>query len=155
MACGLREMVQLEYLCARIAQVQQLGQWLSAEGIPIVQPIGGHAVYIDARRFLPHVPQSHFPAQRLAAEFYLEGGVRTMERGTVSAGRDPRTGEHRYPALELVRLTIPRRVYSTAHLEWVVQSIRAVWERRESIGGLRMVYEPPQLRFFTARFEPL
>jgi len=155
MACGLREMVQLEYLCARIAQVQQLGQWLSAEGIPIVQPIGGHAVYIDARRFLPHVPQPQFPAQRLAAEIYLEGGVRTMERGTVSAGRDPQTGEHRYPALELVRLTIPRRVYSTAHLEWVAQTVCAVWKRRDSIRGLRMVYEPPQLRFFTARFEPV
>ncbi len=155
MAQGLREMLSLDYLRSRIEQVRQLGEALLAEGIPIVVPIGGHAVYVDAKRFLPHIPQAEFPAQRLAAELYLESGVRSMERGTVSAGRDPRTGHHRYPTLELVRLTLPRRVYTSAHIATVVEGLRAVWKRRKAIRGLRMIYEPPVLRFFTARFEPL
>ncbi len=155
MAYGLREMLSLDYLRSRIEQVRQLGEALHAEGIPIVLPIGGHAVYVDARRFFPHIPQDEFPAQRLAAELYLESGVRSMERGTVSAGRDPRTGRHRYPRLELVRLTLPRRVYTSAHMASVVEGLRAVWQRRHSVRGLRMVYEPPVLRFFTARFQPL
>ncbi len=155
MACGLQEMLSLDYLRSRIEQVQQFGAALQAEGIPIVLPVGGHAVYVDARRFLPHIPQDYFPAQSLAAELYRESGVRSMERGTVSAGRDPRTGQHRYPKLELVRLTLPRRVYTSAHLEAVVEGLRAIYKRRDTIRGLRMVYEPPVLRFFTARFEPL
>lgn len=155
MAHGLREMLSLEYLRSRLEQVRQLGEALHAEGIPIVLPIGGHAVYVDARRFFPHIPQDEFPAQRLAAELYSESGVRSMERGTVSAGRDPRTGRHRYPRLELVRLTVPRRVYTTAHMAAVVEGLQAVWQRRESVRGLCMVYEPPALRFFTARFQPL
>lgn len=155
MAQGLREMLSLDYLRSRIEQVQSLGNALLAEGIPIVVPIGGHAVYVDARRFLPHIPQDHFPAQCLAAALYTESGVRAMERGTVSAGRDPHTGKHRYPKLELVRLTIPRRVYTSAHMEAVVEGLRTVWHHRHQLRGLRMVYEPPVLRFFTARFEPL
>ncbi|GBD07018.1 Tyrosine phenol-lyase [bacterium HR21] len=155
MAQGLREMLALEYLRSRIEQVQQFGAALQAAGIPIVVPIGGHAVYVDAARVFPHIPQDCFPAQCLAAELYRESGVRSMERGTVSAGRDPRTGRHRYPKLELVRLTLPRRVYTSAHLEAVVEGLQAVLRRRDTVRGLRMVYEPPVLRFFTARFEPL
>lgn len=155
MAVGLHEMTDEAYLEARISQTHYLAQLLLDEGIPIVLPPGGHAVYLDAKRFLPHLPQDQFPAQRLAAEIYVEGGVRTMERGIVSAGRDKKTGKHKYPKLELVRITIPRRVYSNAHMEVTAEAIRRVWERRESIGGLEMVFEPPTLRFFTARFRPL
>lgn len=155
MAVGLREMVQDSYIRSRVEQTQRLGSALQDAGIPLVVPIGGHAVYLDARRFLPHLEQKVFPAQRLAAEIYVESGVRTMERGTVSAGRNPRTGDHRYPKLELVRITLPRRVYTASHMNVVVEGILRVWERRERIPGLRMVYEPPTLRFFTARFESL
>lgn len=155
MAVGMREMVDDAYIESRVEQVQRFGQALLEAGIPIVEPVGGHAVFIDAKRFLPHLSQDVFPAQALAAEIYLEGGVRSMERGVVSAGRDPKTGKHRYPKLELVRLTIPRRVYTDSHLAYVVDVCRGVYERRDSIRGLEMVYEPPQLRFFQARFQPL
>jgi len=155
LARGLREMVDEDHIRARVEQTQYLGQRLQEAGIPIVVPVGGHAVYLDARRFFPHLPQSQFPAQRLAAEIFVESGVRTMERGTVSAGRDPETGDHRYPKLELVRITIPRRVYSRSHMDQVVEGILGVWNRRDQVPGLRMVYEPPTLRFFTARFESL
>jgi tyrosine phenol-lyase len=120
-----------------------------------VKPIGGHAVYLDARGFLPHIPQDEFPAQRLAAELYVESGVRAMERGIVSAGRDPATGDHRRPKLELVRLALPRRVYTQAHMDVTAETAWAVYARRNEIRGLRMVYEPKYLRFFQARFEPL
>ena len=120
--------------------------------VPIVEPIGGHAVFLDARRFLPHLDQEQFPAQALAAALYVDSGVRAMERGIVSAGRDPQTGEHRHPKLELVRLTIPRRVYSDRHMDVVAYSVNELYANREQIQGLRMVYEPPTLRFFTARF---
>ena len=155
MAVGMREMVDDAYIESRVEQVQRFGQALLEAGIPIVEPVGGHAVFIDAKRFLPHLSQDVFPAQALAAEIYLEGGVRSMERGVVSAGRDPKTGKHRYPKLELVRLTIPRRVYTDSHLAYVVDVCRGVYERRDGIRGLEMVYEPPQLRFFQARFQPL
>src|SRR5690606_21661897 len=131
-----------------------LGEKLAAEGVPIVQPIGGHAVFLDAKAFLPHIPQERFPAQALAAEIYVESGVRGMERGIVSAGRNKETGENHRPALELVRLTIPRRVYPNDHFDYVAESVIDVFRRRESISGLRMTYEPPTLRFFSARFEP-
>ena len=124
-------------------------------GIPVVRPIGSHAVFIDARKFLPHIDQDEYPAQALAAELFIEAGIRTMERGNVSAGRDPETGKNRRPALELVRLTIPRRVYTQAHMDVVVESVAEVYARRDKIRGLRMVYEPEYLRFFQARFEPL
>ncbi|MEW8979095.1 MAG: tyrosine phenol-lyase [Symbiobacterium sp.] len=154
-AQGIYEMVDDDYIAHRIYQVRYLGEQLLEAGIPIVRPIGGHAVMLDARAFLPHVPQEQFPAQALAAALYVDSGVRAMERGAVSAGRDPRTGENIYPKLELVRLTIPRRVYTDRHMDVVAYSVKHLWEHRDTIRGLRMVYEPPTLRFFTARFEPI
>ncbi|AKT50177.1 tyrosine phenol-lyase [Arsenicicoccus sp. oral taxon 190] len=154
MAVGLREALDDDYLAHRIGQVRYLGERLVEAGIPVVQPIGGHAVFLDARAFLPHVPQEELPAQSLAAEIFVESGVRAMERGIVSSGRN-KAGEHNMPKLELVRLTIPRRVYTNAHMDVVADAVIAVWRRRESIRGLRFVYEPPTLRFFTSRFEPL
>ncbi|HKI44409.1 MAG TPA: beta-eliminating lyase-related protein, partial [Balneolales bacterium] len=114
-----------------------------------------HAIFLDAKKILEHIPQEKFPAQTLAAEIYIDSGVRTMERGIVSAGRDPKTGEHRHPKLELVRVTIPRRVYTQAHMDVTAESVLAVYENRRKIKGLKMVYEPKQLRFFQARFERL
>ncbi|MBI3944153.1 MAG: tyrosine phenol-lyase [Chloroflexi bacterium] len=154
-AIGIAEGVQDDHMRARIGQVRYLGELLMDWGIPIVQPIGGHAVFLDARRFYPPIPQSEFPAQTLAAELYLDSGIRSMERGVVSAGRDPKTGEHHYPALELTRLTIPRRVYTQAHMDVVAEAVKAVYDNREKTRGLRMVFEPKYLRFFQARFERL
>lgn len=155
MAVGLEEALREEHIAARIGQVHYVAEQLEAEGIPLVRPFGGHAVFLDARRFLPHLPQSQYPAQMLAAQLYLESGVRSMERGAVSAGRDAKTGEEHAPALELVRLTFPRRVYTQAHCDVVVEAVYDLWQRRESIPGLRMTYEPRYLRFFQARFAPL
>jgi tyrosine phenol-lyase len=152
-ARGIREAVDEHHIAWRIAQVRYLGKKLMEAGIPIVVPIGSHAVFIDAKRFLPHIPQDQFPAQTLAAEIYIESGVRTMERGIVSAGRNKKTGDHNYPKLELVRLTIPRRVYTNSHMDVVADAVIRVWKRRDKIKGLRMVYEPENLRFFQARFE--
>ncbi len=154
-AQGMREMVDDAYIAHRIAQVEYLGNRLIEHGIPIVRPIGGHAVFLDARAFLPHLSQDQFPAQTLAAALYVDSGVRAMERGMVSAGRDPQTGDHVRPRLELVRLTIPRRVYTNLHMDVVAESCIELYEQRETIKGLRMVYEPESLRFFQARFEPL
>ena len=154
MAVGLREAVDDHYLAHRIGQVRYLGEMLRDAGVPIVEPIVGHAVFIDAAKFLPHVPQSEFPAQALAAALFVESGVRSMERGTISAGRDS-DGNHRQPKLELVRLTIPRRVYTDRHMEVVADAVIELFRNRAAIGGLRYVYEPPTLRFFTSRFEPL
>ena len=123
--------------------------------IPIVLPIGGHAIFLDARRFYPHLAQDLFPAQTLAAELYLDSGIRSMERGIVSAGRDPETGDHKRPSLELTRLTIPRRVYTQAHMDVVAESVKACFDARDAATGLRMVHEPKYLRFFQARFEPI
>jgi len=128
---------------------------LQDAGVPIVKPIGSHAIFIDAREFLPHVDQDQYPAQALAAEIYKEAGIRTMERGNVSAGRDSETGENRHPKLELVRLTLPRRVYTQAHMDVVAETILDVYERRAEIRGLEMIYEPEYLRFFQARFQPI
>lgn len=155
MAIGIEEALSEDHIRARIGQVEYLGQQLIQAGIPIVLPVGGHAIYLDARRFLPHVPQHEFPAQALAAELYLEGGIRTMERGVVSAGRNSQTGQNNYPKLELVRLTIPRRVYTQAHIDVTAESVISLYERRQTIGGLAMVYEPKYLRFFQARFKPV
>jgi tyrosine phenol-lyase len=154
-AIGLHESVDHEHVKARVGQVAYLGRKLHDAGVPIVVPIGGHGVFIDAAAMLPHVDQDAYPAQALAAEIYLDGGVRAMERGNVSAGRDPATGRNRRPKLELVRLTLPRRVYTQAHMDVTAESVSAVHERREQITGLRMVYEPERLRFFQARFEPI
>ena len=155
MAQGIREAVTEEHQAARIGQVRYLGEKLDAAGIPIVKPIGSHAIYINAKRFLPHVDQDEYPAQTLAAELYIESGIRTMERGNVSAGRDPKTGKNRRPQLELLRLAIPRRVYTQAHMDVVTESVIDVYKRRNEIRGLRIVYEPEYLRFFQARFEPI
>ena len=155
MAQGIREAVTEEHQHARIGQVRYLGRRLEANGVPIVKPIGSHAIFIDVKRFLPNIDQDDYPAQALAAEFFIEAGIRTMERGNVSAGRNPETGENRRPALELVRLTIPRRVYTQAHMDVITESVVDVYKRRDTIRGLRMVYEPEYLRFFQARFEPI
>ena len=155
MARGIVESVQDDHIRARIGQVEYLGHKLMDWGIPIVRPIGGHAVYLDAKQFYPHVPQQEFPAQALAAELYLDSGIRVMERGIVSAGRDPVTGDHRYPRLELVRLTIPRRVYTQAHMDVTAETVAAVFDQRQATRGLKMVFEPRYLRFFQARFERL
>jgi len=155
MARGIEEAVEFDHMRARIGQILYVGERLQALGIPIVLPIGGHAVFLDARRFLPHLPQLEFPAQTLAAELYLESGIRAMERGIVSAGRDKKTGEHYFPQLELVRLTFPRRVYTQAHCDVTIESIQAVHAERARIKGLKMIYEPKYLRFFQARFERL
>ncbi len=155
MAIGIREAVMEDHQAARIGQVRYLGDMLREAGVPIVNPIGSHAIFIDAREFLPHVDQDDYPAQSLAAELYLEAGIRTMERGNVSAGRDPVTGKNRRPKLELVRLTLPRRVYTQAHMDVVAESVVRVFEQRGRIKGLKMVYEPEYLRFFQARFAPL
>ncbi len=155
MAIGLKESIQEEYIEHRIKQVRYLGDRLLEAGVPIVEPIGGHAVFLDARRFCPHLTQEELPAQALAARIYLESGVRTMERGIVSAGRDKNTGKNHAPKLELVRLTIPRRVYTYAHMDIVAESIIDLYKNKESIRGLRFIYEPKMLRFFTARFEEI
>ena len=153
-AVGLYEALDDAYLAHRIGQVRYLGERLLDAGVPIVTPIGGHAVFLDARRFLPHVPQQEFPAQALAAELFVESGVRSMERGIVSAGRKP-DGTNHEPKLELVRLTIPRRVYTDRHMDVVADAVIECHRNAASIRGLRFVYEPPSLRFFTARFEPI
>lgn len=155
MARGIEEAVQESHIQARIGQVEYVADKLKTADIPIVQPTGGHAVFLDAKAFLPHLKQDHFPAQMLAAELYLESGIRTMERGIVSAGRNKDTGEHYYPKLELVRLTFPRRVYTQAHCDVLCESVEEVYINRRKILGLQMVYEPKYLRFFQARFEPL
>ncbi|MBU2598071.1 MAG: tyrosine phenol-lyase [Actinobacteria bacterium] len=154
-ARGIYESVDDDYIAARVRQVEYLGNKIKDSGVPIVTPIGGHAVYLDAKRFLSHISQYEFPAQRLAAEIYVDSGVRSMERGIVSAGRDRKTGDHKYPKLELVRLTIPRRVYTNLHMNVVAESVVEVYSYRDKLKGLRMVYEPAQLRFFTACFELL
>jgi len=154
-ARGIREMVDDDYIASRVRQVEYLGKQLIDAGVPVVVPIGGHAVLLDAKRFVPHIPQDQFPAQALAAALYVDSGVRSMERGIVSAGRDPKTGENRKPKLELVRLTIPRRVYTNLHMDVVAESCIALYEARNKIKGLKMVYEPEMLRFFQARFEEL
>jgi tyrosine phenol-lyase len=154
-AIGLRESVEYDHIRARVGQVQYLGHRLQEFGVPIVVPIGSHGVFLDAKAFLPQLDQDEYPAQALAAELYLESGVRAMERGNVSAGRDPSSGQNRRPRLELVRLTLPRRVYTQAHMDVVAESVAEVHDHRDDVKGLNMVYEPKDLRFFQARFEPL
>lgn len=155
LAVGIEESVQFDHIHARIGQVEYLGHRLIDAGVPIVRPIGGHGVFINASKFLPHIPQSQFPGQALAAALYVDGGVRGMERGAVSAGRDPETGENILPSLELIRLTIPRRVYTQAHMDVTVESVTSLLEDRDKIVGLAFTYEPKHLRFFQARFTPV
>ena len=154
MAIGIGESINDDHIHARVGQVIYLGDKMSEYGVPIVKPIGGHGIFVDAKKFLPHIPQNDFPAQTLAAEVYLDSGVRTMERGIVSAGRKA-NGDNYYPKLELVRFTIPRRVYTQAHMDVIAESTARVFERRHKIKGMKMMYEPKYLRFFQARFERL
>lgn len=151
MARGIYEMVEDDYVASRVSQVEHLGEILLSAGVPIVCPIGGHAVFIDAKNFLPHLSQKDFPAQSLTAAIYIESGVRTMERGIVSGQH----GKDRYDGLELVRLAIPRRVYTNTHLDYAAESIIHLYKNRKNIPGLKMVYEPKVLRFFQARFKPI
>ncbi|MCC6624922.1 MAG: tryptophanase [Deltaproteobacteria bacterium] len=153
-ARGVTEMLDDRYIRARVRQTEALGRRLREAGVPIVMPSGTHAIFIDARRFLPHVDQDAYPAQRLAAELFIETGVRAMERGNVSKGRDPE-GKNYRPALELVRLTLSRRVYSNDHMDAVAAGVIRLFERRHTIQGLTFTYEPAHLRFFQARFAPL
>lgn len=154
MAIGIHESISDDHIRARVGQVIYLGEQMMNYGVPIVKPIGGHGIFVDAKKFLPHIPQDHFPAQTLSAEIYFDSGVRTMERGIVSAGRKP-NGENYHPKLELVRFTIPRRVYTQAHMDVIAESAARVYERRNRITGLKMIYEPKYLRFFQARFDRL
>lgn len=154
LARGLREVVEEDYLENRIGQVHYLAQKLLDLGIPIIEPPGGHGVYLDAQRFLPHIPREQFPAQTLAVELYIEGGIRGVELGSNAfAHRDEKTGEMIYPRLELVRLAIPRRVYTDRHMDHVARTLAAIARRKENLRGLRLVYEAPVLRHFTSRFE--
>ncbi|UCF28550.1 MAG: tyrosine phenol-lyase [Chloroflexota bacterium] len=155
LAIGIEEAVEDDHVHSRVGQVLYLGELLLDWEIPIVKPVGGHAIFLDAKGFYPHIPQVQFPAQVLTAQLYLDSGVRGMERGNVSAGRDPNTGDHRYPALELTRLAIPRRVYTQAHMDVVAEAVKTVYDARQQTKGLEMVYEPKDLRFFQARFTPI
>jgi tryptophanase len=155
-AVGLEEVLHEDYLQYRLASVRYLGEHISQAGVPIVLPPGGHAIYIDAAAFLPHVPPVQLPGQAVVAELYLEGGIRSVEVGTVMFGRsDPATGAATTAAMELVRLAMPRRVYTQSHVDYMIEVIAAVWARRASIGGFRFAWQAPVLRHFTARFQPL
>ena len=155
MARGMEEAIEDQNISARVEQVRAFGKILLDAGIPVVRPIGGHAVFLDAKAIYDHIPQDEFPAQKLAADLYIESGVRAMERGIVSAGRNKETGDHNRPKLELVRMTFPRRVYTESHLKYAAQAVINLYEKRHEMKGLKMIYEPKYLRFFQARFEML
>ena len=129
---------------------------MMAEGIPIIEPPGGHAIYIDAKRFVPHIPPKEFPGQAVSNEIYIEGGVRAVEIGSLMFGKyDKKTGEHIAPSMELVRLAIPRRVYTQSHIDYVAEVLIEVFKRRNELKGYKIVYEAPMLRHFTAKMEPI
>ncbi len=156
MARGFQEVLNEDYLRFRISQVRGLGEDLAAAGIPIIHPVGGHAVYVNAKAFLPWIPPDQFPGQALVVALYREAGIRAVEIGSLMfAHRDATTGEWHYPALELVRLAIPRRVYTSMHMRYVAESLADIYRRREQLRGFRIVEEPPFLRHFTARLEEL
>ncbi len=155
-ATGLYEALDEDYLRYRTRSITYLGEHIAAQGVPIVQPPGGHAVYLDAAAFFPHIAPLELPGQALVAELYLEAGIRAVEIGTVMFGRRvPETDEEIAGPMELVRLAIPRRVYTQSHVDYVVEAILNIWARRESVGGYRFVEQAPFLRHFTARFAPL
>ncbi|HPY95917.1 MAG TPA: tryptophanase [Candidatus Cloacimonadota bacterium] len=155
LAVGLNESTEYDYLHARISQIEYLGNKLKEAGIPLLEPFGGHAIYVDAIDFLPQIPQNQYPAQVLGVELYIEAGVRAVEIGTVLADRDPETREERIPKMELLRLAIPRRVYTNNHMDMIVWGLQQVWERRKSLRGLKIKYEAPIMRHFTATFEKI
>jgi tryptophanase len=156
MARGLEEVLDEDYLAFRVGQVAHLAEMLDHAGVPIVKPAGGHAVYVDALRFLPHIPQSQFPGQALVVALYRDFGIRAVEVGSLMFGhRDPRTGKDVYPKLELVRLAVPRRVYTTEHMRYVAESVIQLYREAERLRGLRITHEAPVLRHFTARLEEL
>ncbi|MCC6403969.1 MAG: tyrosine phenol-lyase [Fimbriimonadaceae bacterium] len=154
MARGIAESMSDDHIRARIGQVEYLGETLLKRKIPVVVPIGGHAVFLNARSFYDHLPQDAFPAQTLAANLYLQSGIRAMERGIVSAGRNAETGDHNRPALELTRLTLPRRVYTQAHMDVTAEAVGETYAERRKTTGLKITFEPKYLRFFRARFRP-
>ena len=153
LAIGIVESVQDDHVRSRIGQVRYLGDILGHWGIPMVQPVGGHAIFLDARTFYQHLRQDQFPAQNLAAELYLDSGIRSMERGIASAGRNPKTGDHYFPKLELTRLTIPRRVYTQAHIDHVARTALKLMEKVPKMKGMKITYETQHLRHFTARMK--
>lgn len=156
MARGLREGIEDSYLAYRLGQTQYLGERLLEAGLPIIEPPGGHAIYLDMKRFLPHIPQCQFPGVALTAQLYLNAGIRAVELGSLSfAHPNPETGEMLYPDLETVRLALPRRVYTQKHIDYVVDALVDLYRQRDQIGGLRLIYEAPYMRHFTARLAPL
>jgi len=156
LARGLMEGVDESYLAYRIGQTKYLGDRLTEAGVPIVQPTGGHAVYVDMRGFFPDMPQSQFPGVAFTSQLYIEAGVRAVELGSLAfAHPDPDTGEIRYPVLDLVRLTLPRRVYTQGHLDFVADAIIKIHRNRDQVKGLKLVWEAPLMRHFTARLAPI
>jgi tryptophanase len=156
LAQGLYEGTEFSYLESRISQVARMGRKMKEFGIPVLEPFGGHAVFVDAKKFLPYIPKDEFPAQTLALELYVEGGVRGVEIGALMADRDPITRQNRFPDLEMVRLAIPRRVYTDNHMNYVAAVVRNVFERREQIKrGVKIIWEAPIMRHFTVKLEKL
>jgi tryptophanase len=154
LARGLYEGTEFEYLESRINQVAYLGTKMKEYGIPVLEPFGGHAIFIDAKKFLPDISKEEFPAQTLAIEIYLEGGVRAVEIGALMADRDPVTRENRFPELEIVRLALPRRVYTNNHMDYVAASVKNVFDRRDKIKkGVKITGEAPIMRHFTVKLE--
>ena len=155
-ARGLREVLDESYLRFRVGQVENFGALLTAAGIPIMQPTGGHAVYIDAKKLLPHIPPLEFPAQALSVALYREGGIRGVEIGSVMFGSEhPETGEPIPAPMELIRLAVPRRVFTNSHLEYVAEVLEDIRDMRHTLRGLRMTFAPKVLRHFSARFEEI
>ncbi len=155
-AIGLREILKEDYLIYRIAETEYLGKNMEKAGFPIVQPPGGHAIYIDAKAALPHIPPLEYPGQALVAAFYLAGGIRTVEIGSVMFGKVDLMTKKECPAgMELVRLAIPRRVYTQSHIDYVIEVAKRVWKRRETLSGFKIAEQAKVLRHFTAKFEPL
>jgi tryptophanase len=150
-AVGLEEVVEEDYLRYRIASTEYVARHITEAGVPIMQPAGGHAVYIDARRFLPHIPPLHYPGQSLAVELYKQGGIRGCEIGTAMFGLQP-DGKEEPAHMDLVRLAIPRRMYTQAHMDYVVEVVTEVFERRDDMRGMKFIRQPPALRHFTGRF---
>ncbi len=154
-AQGLDEILDENYLKYRIRSIEYLGNKLTEQGIPILEPPGGHAIYLDAKRFAPHIPQNQYPGQSIVCELYLEGGVRSVEIGSVMFGKYDESGNLISPAMELVRLAFPRRVYTQSHVDYLAEVIAEVYQNRNNLKGYEITYEAPILRHFTARFKPI